>query len=107
VAGAKGVAVFRLVPASTVMNQGLLGPVSFGRAFSLPAHATCKLLAFIDFIAFLADLKKVLDYRTTRLRRPLMPRSSAEVTRVHRIPHPTSVTIAKRPSKGARDGASL
>src|SRR4029077_16981844 len=27
--------------------------------------------------------------------------------RVHRIPHPTFVTIAKRPSCGARDGMNL
>ena len=36
--------------------------------------------------------------RTTRLRRPRVHRSSYRHNRVHRIPRPTSVTIAKRPS---------
>ena len=34
-------------------------------------------------------------------------RSSVALQRVHRIPHPTFVTIAKRPSYRARDGARL
>jgi hypothetical protein len=36
--------------------------------------------------------------RTTRLRRPRVHRSSYRHNRVHRIPRPTFVTIAKRPS---------
>jgi hypothetical protein len=46
------------------------------------------------------------DARTTRLRRPRWLRSSARSRRVHRIPRPTLVTIAKRPFRGcgmARD----
>jgi hypothetical protein len=45
------------------------------------------------------------DARTTRFRRPQQPvrrrsQNSAAHCRVHRIPHPTSVTIAIRPSGG-------
>jgi hypothetical protein len=63
-----------------------------------------------------ADLTSATDARTTRLRRPQQRRSSAHLViahrlkarpaiparaqrcRVHRIPFPTSVTIASRPS---------
>ena len=50
------------------------------------------------------------DARTTRLLRPHWDRSSARLSRaatqhVHRIPLPTSVTTAKRPSHRVRDGA--
>jgi hypothetical protein len=40
--------------------------------------------------------------RTTRLRRPQQRALVSRAFCVHRIPHPTSVTIAKRPSEGAR-----
>jgi hypothetical protein len=46
------------------------------------------------------------DARTTRLRRPRWLRSSARRRRVHRIPRPTFVTIAKRPSVG-RDNQAV
>ena len=45
--------------------------------------------------------------RTTRLRRPLRRSPSCTATRVHRIPHPTFVTIAIRPSYGAGRPESL
>jgi hypothetical protein len=44
---------------------------------------------------------------TTRLRRPRRRRSSSGAARVHRIPRPTSVTIAKRPFERARDAANI
>ena len=40
------------------------------------------------------------EIRTTRLHRPRAARSVLRATSVHRIPHPTSVTIAIRPSCG-------
>ena len=40
--------------------------------------------------------------RTTRLRRPQVGALVSSTICVHRIPHPTSVTIAIRPSEGAR-----
>jgi hypothetical protein len=43
------------------------------------------------------------DARTTRLRRPSSMRSSSRTESVHRVPHPTFVTTAKRPSFRARD----
>ena len=50
-----------------------------------------------------SDLISASGFRTTRLRRPLLRFVFAHNS-VHRIPLPTFVTIAKRPSWMARDG---
>ena len=64
---------------------GPIGPASFGReAFFASQYrgSSWFLCAFCGFW----PAKKVLDYRTTRLCRPLQARSSAAPSAVHRIP---------------------
>jgi hypothetical protein len=83
------------IPCATV--YGLLRALSGDRALCHRPRATRSVVA---------SSRQRRGAKTTRLRRPLDARSSARAC-VRRIPHPTFVTIAKRPSCGTGQLESL
>jgi hypothetical protein len=62
--------------ADIAMNQGLLAPALFGQAFSLSDEPTKRLV--LTGLSALWRAKKILDYRTTRLRRTQRPRPTLQ-----------------------------
>jgi hypothetical protein len=61
---------------SVVMNQGLMGPASFGRAFVFLSGHPIRIW-FLCISIEIWRAKKLLDVRTTRLRCPQLHHSSA------------------------------
>jgi hypothetical protein len=77
---------------------GLLRALPGDRAFLPPSPARCE-----SIVATLTPASGRRNHTTSPSAKPR--RSSVRRARVHRIPRPTSVTIAIRPSLRVRDGA--